>query len=88
MPEGLDDAALERRLFPPVGGPDAPLPRQIDFAALQIELKRRGATLQLLWQEYRADQPDGYGYSRFCELFGDWKKRLSPVMRQTHLAGE
>ena len=42
----------------------------------------------MLWQEYRADHADGYGYSRYCDLYGDWKKQISATMRQTHLAGE
>ena len=32
--------------------------------------------------------PHGYGYSRFCELYRAWEARLSPTMRQTHVAGE
>ena len=31
------------------------------------ELKRRGVTRQLLWEEYRKEHPDGYGYSQFCD---------------------
>ena len=42
----------------------------------------------LLWEEYRAGQPEGYGYSRFCDLHAAWRGRLSPTMRQTHPAGE
>jgi transposase len=45
-------------------------------------------TLQLLWEEHRAVHPDGYGYSRFCELYRSWEARLSPTMRQNHVAGE
>ncbi len=45
-------------------------------------------TLQLLWEEHRAAHPDGYGYSRFCELYRAWEGRLSPTMRQAHVAGE
>jgi transposase len=41
-------------------------------------------TLALLWEEYRAEQTDGYGYSRFCDLYRDWRKTISPTMRQTH----
>jgi transposase len=51
-------------------------------------LKRRGVTLALLWQEYLADHPNGYSYTRFCELYAAWRKQVSPTMRQTHLAGE
>jgi transposase len=88
LPEGLDDAELERRLFTPAGfhdGPTKPLP---DCAQLHAELKRRGVTLMLLWEEYRAEHADGYGYSRFCDLYGDWRQRITPTMRQTHVAGE
>ena len=52
------------------------------------ELKRRGVTLMILWEEHRAECADGHGYSRFCELYGEWRKRLSPTMRQTHVAGD
>src|SRR5262245_44669810 len=48
------------------------------------ELKRRGVTLLLLWEEYRAEHADGYGYSRFCDLYREWCGTISPTMRQTH----
>jgi transposase len=88
LPEGMDEAELERRLFTPAGfhdGPTKPLP---NCAQVNEELKRRGVTLMLLWEEYRAEHADGYGYSRFCDLYGDWRKRITPTMRQTHVAGE
>ena len=56
LPEDLDDAALEGRLYPPLkGSRDRPLP---DFAAVYRELKRRAVTLELVWHEYRAAHPD------------------------------
>ena len=61
---------------------------QPDWALVHRELRRKGVTLALLWEEYRAVHPDGYGYSRFCELYTRWEGRLSPVMRQRHPAGE
>ena len=33
------------------------------FSYFVIELKRTGVTLYLLWQEYIAKHPDGYGHS-------------------------
>ncbi|GAB6052015.1 hypothetical protein JCM17960_08350 [Magnetospira thiophila] len=45
-------------------------------------------TLALLWEEYRARHPEGYGYSRFCDLYRDWRGKLNPTMRQNHVAGE
>ena len=86
LPEGLDDAALELRLYPPSTSEkvERPLP---DWSRIHRELKRAGVTLELLWQEYRDQYFDGYSYSQFCELYRNWKKRVSPTMRQTHIAG-
>ncbi len=44
--------------------------------------------MQLAWEEYRQAHPDGYAYSRFCELYQRWRKQLDVVLRQEHLAGE
>jgi len=87
VPEGIDDADLERRLFP-VADDGANKRAAVDWPAMQRELKRRGVTLALLWQEYLAEHANGYSYTRFCELYGEWRKHLSATMRQTHLAGE
>jgi transposase len=59
----------------------------IDWCKLHAEMKRRSVTLVLLWEEYRAEQADGYGYSRFCDLYGEWRKTITATMRQTHPAG-
>jgi transposase len=86
--EDQTEAELERLLFPPPPGisPDLrPLP---DWPVLHGELKRPGVTLSLLWEEYRAVHRDGYGYSRFCDLYRTWKGKLAPTMRQTHVGGE
>ena len=88
VPDELDDTALERRLFAPAGyNPprSKPLP---DWAHVHAELRRRGVTLALLWQDYRGHYPDGYGYSRFCDLYGEWRRGVTATMRQTHAAGE
>jgi transposase len=88
VPPELDDVALEGRLFsPPFTSPETLRP-QPEWTRIHAELRRPGVTLQLLWQEYRAGQPEGYGYSRFCDLYVAWRGRLSPTMRQTHPAGE
>jgi transposase len=87
LPQLFDDGELERRLFTAPG--EAQLDRPAaDWAKLHQELKRRSVTLVLLWQEYRAEHPDGYGYSRFCDLYSAWRRSVSATMRQTHAAGE
>ena len=86
LPAELDDAALEALLFPPQPSEkERPLP---DWRCVHRELRRNGVTLALLWHEYRAAQPDGYGYSRFCELYRAWAGTLEVTMRHEHKAGE
>jgi transposase len=90
LPPDWDD----RRLEEAVSG--APRAMQIwrksekpDFGAIRHELQRhRNLTLQLVWEEYRQDHPDGYSYSRFCELYRDWGKNLDVVLRHEYRAGE
>jgi len=88
LPEDLSDEALERLLYPPPQTTAKDRRSQPDWAAIHRELRRPGVTLQLLWEEHRSAHPDGYGYSRYCELFRAWEGRLSPTMRQLHVAGE
>ena len=88
LPEGLSDQALEQRLFPPPISRDTArlLP---DFHEIHNELQsRRGVTLNLLWQEYKEQHPDGYQYSWFCQHYRAWSARLDVVMRHEHRAGE
>jgi len=88
LPPELGDDQLERLLFPPplsIPSSQRPLP---DWAKVHQELKRKGVTLYLLWEEYQAESTNGYGYSRFCELYGEWAGKLDLVMRQEHRAGE
>lgn len=87
--QDLDECALERQLFHQVAGAaDHPFVMP-DWAEINRELKRSGVTLRLLWEEYRACHPDdGYGYSAWCQHYRAWVKRLSPSMRQRHVAGE
>jgi transposase len=87
--EEMTEEALEARLYPAsvaLAQLSARRPRP-NWVAIHRELKRPGVTLELLWQEYREQHPDGYSYSQFCELYRTWKKRVSPTMRQTHVAG-
>ena len=88
LPDDLSDGDLERMLFARTAGDVRGSYAQPDWAYIHAELRRKGVTLALLWEEYRAVHPDGYGYSRFCELYTRWEGKLSPVMRQRHAAGE
>jgi len=87
LPEGLDDSQLERLLFPQPPPPHLlrPLP---DWPSVHEDLKGKGVTLSLLWEEYKAQHPQGYQYSQFCDLYRQWRGKLGLWMRQTHKAGE
>lgn len=90
LPATLTDQGLEAVLFAPLGGsrPGTRQKREPDWTLIHRELRCPGVTLLLLWEEYRAVHPDSYGYSRWCELYRGWERRLSPTMRQAHAAGE
>jgi len=88
LPEGLGEAELNDRLFPLSGAVD-PDQRPVPvWAETERELKRKGVTLQLLWEEYRTAHPNGYAYSRFCDLYQEWRSVSDPRMVQIHKAGE
>ena len=86
LPADWDDGKLGQVLFPPVQAEgDRPLP---DWPVVHQELRRKGVTLALLWQEYKAVHPEGYNYSRFCELYRAWAGTVDVTMHQEHKAGE
>jgi len=90
LPEGISDAELTQRLLPPANSPPPPDPAKPlpDWHVVHEQLRRKGVTLQLLWQEYRQAHPEGYQRSQFCQLYRDWAKKLDPVLRQVHSPGQ
>ena len=92
LPEDWDEARVEATLFsrPEPAAVEKPTARPLpDLAAIHEELqKNKHVTLQLLWEEYRQANPDGYRYSRFCYLYQRWRSKLDVVLRQEHKAGE
>jgi len=93
LPDGWDDARAEAELFPrreiTTGEPKPAGRTTPDFAAVHEQLRtNKYVTLQLLWEEYRQTHPEGYRYSRFCELYQRWRSKLDVVLRQDHKAGE
>jgi len=88
LPAELDEAELERRLFPQAPGVPAGSRLLPDWTEIHGELRRKGVTLFLLWEEYRQANPEGYQYSWFCEQYRRWTEKLDLVMRQEHRAGE
>jgi transposase len=89
---GFDEQELEALLFSSqrsAGEARRPLPA---MESIHKELRGRrrpkGMTLQLLWEEYRAEYPDGYGYTQFCEYYRRFVSALEPALRQPYRAGE
>ena len=80
------EPALQRALFRRVGRPPQDL-SEPDWPRVAQELKRKGVTLTLLWQEYRTAHPDSYGYTWFCEKFDAYRRRANPTFRHRHAAG-
>ena len=89
LPAELTDGAMEQLLFPaPSNRPGARRYVEPDWSVLVREMKRPGVNLSVLFDEYRGSHREGYAYSRFCELYRAFERRLSPTMRQTHVAGD
>ena len=86
LPEGMDDARLEGLLYLHASSTaDRPMP---DWPQVHQEMKRKGVTLFLLWQEYKLQSPEGFQYSYFCDLYREFTGKLTVSMRQVHRAGE
>ena len=89
LPEGLDDGALEARLFVQVAATLQGLTRpQPVWAEVHREARRKGVTLQLLWVEYKQRHPEGYQYTQFVHHYRRWARGVDVVLRQDHRAGE
>lgn len=92
LPAEMDELSLERKLFPLDSIVRVNVSRnEPDWKSVHEELRKKGVTLHLLWEEYLAESPKGYKcyrYSQFCHLYKKWKKKLQVSMRQTHRAGE
>lgn len=84
--ETIDDAELERRLYPSVtAATERPEP---DCVWIHRERRRPGVTLELLHHEYLERHPNGLRYTTFCDRYREWLGRRGLVMRQVHAAGD
>jgi transposase len=87
LSEVWDDEGLESKLFG--NQPEKPVIYPTpNWETIHQELKRKGVTLQLLWREYLAYHPEGYGYSSFTLKYREWKQGINVTLRQDHKAGE
>lgn len=87
----LDDDSLKLKFFPEIDSVVVSRKAMPNMNYLHEELKKRKqtkVTLQLLWEEYKKDHPDGYEYTQFRVHYRRFKQKLNPSMRQVHLSGE
>ncbi|MGH2372129.1 MAG: IS21 family transposase, partial [bacterium] len=88
-PEGMDEAALEAKLFPEPSAELAARRPVPDWRRIHAELKGgRHVTLRLLWLEWRGANPEAWGYSQFCAHYQRWLAGQDVVMRLSYNAGE
>lgn len=87
--DALDDQQLARLIYP---ASDVQVSNQFqlpDWAEALQELKRKGVTKHLLWEEYTQSYPNrSYSYAQYCFLYQDWLKKQRRSMRQVHKAGD
>ena len=87
LPAGVSELWLEAQLYPPAAPSSLSRPEP-DWPSVHRELRRKGVTLDLLRQEYKAEHPSGYHFSGFCAHYRRGVVRLSVSLRQTHAPGE
>lgn len=87
LPDDVDDSQLEALFYPKAPARSGYI--EPDYAEMHSELKNKGITKQLLWEEYKqAHDVNGYQYSQYCQRYRNWVKTLQRSMRQIHKAGE
>jgi transposase len=89
LPADLDDTGLARLFYPDADTRVSSRFQVPDWPVIHQELKRKGVTLQLLWEEYTQQYPNRcYSYSQFCDRYQHWRGKQKRSMRQAHKAGE
>ncbi len=87
--EKLDDQQLAKLFYPAAdtrASGDFELP---DWIEVHRELRRKGVTKHLLWEEYTQQYPNrSYSYAQYCHLYQEWAKKQRRSMRQIHKAGD
>jgi transposase len=87
LPDGLGEAEIESKLYPPIASCDRDKTAP-DWAYIQQELKKKSVTKMLLWLEYKQSNPDGFQYTQFCHHYKEWAKTADVVFRNHHQTGE
>ena len=84
-PLSLEAKELGSVIYPPV---KEKLKAEPDYAYIDLEMKKKGVTLTLLWEEYKTQNPNGYMYTQFCDKYREYRRSNSVYMRKVYKAGE
>jgi transposase len=89
LPEDWDDQTLALKFYPRSDARPSAKFQEPVWTDVHMELKKKGLTKQLLWEEYAQQYPNRcYSYSQFCARYADWLKKQKRSMRQVHRAGD
>jgi transposase len=89
LPEDWDDQTLALKFYPRSDAQPSAKFQEPVWTEVHLELKKKGVTKQLLWEEYSQHYPNRcYSYSQFCARYSQWRKKQKRSMRQSHRAGE
>ena len=85
----LGDEQLASRFYPESDTRTSSAFQLPDWVMVHQELKRKGVTKHLLWEEYTQAYPNSsYSYPQYCFLYQQWAKKQRRSMRQIHKAGD
>lgn len=85
-PIELGDKQLMSALYPPTEIKVTPPEPNMEYVF--GEMKKKGVTLMLLWEEYKEKHPEGIMYTQFCERYRSFKKANKLTLHKEHKAGE
>lgn len=89
LPSDMTEEELESKLYSGHHGRRKSYKTPLDLPHIHSELRRKGVTLYLLWEEYREQYgDDGVEYSRYCDIYRRFRQKLNVTMRQVHKAGD
>jgi len=87
-PITLNNKELGSILYPPAQSAGAGKYAEPDVEYIHREMKKKGVTLTLLWEEYKEAHPDGFMFTQFCKRYRDFRKQNDIYMRKVYKAGE
>jgi transposase len=88
LPGDLDEQKLRRLLLKQPNKTSISHYAEPNYVVIHQELKKKGVTLQLLWEEHRLIHAESYGYAQYCRHYASWRGTIKPSMRQVHKAGD